>query len=134
MQVAASFLFVMLIATEKLIVANFMQYRRCLRYLARTVFAFLLIVTAVSRMYFATHFLHQCILGVIIGISISETISFTRFTDKIQRMEKSSWITTACSMAASVTAIYWMHKLIDGNPLASVHLVCVKRFIDFIDF
>lgn len=124
MMIAASFLFVMLIATEKLIVANFMQYRRCLRYLARLVFAAILIVTAVSRMYFATHFFHQCVLGVIIGISISETISFTRFTDKVQKLEKSSWFTTACVMSAMVAVIYWMHKLINGNPLASVHLVC----------
>lgn len=127
MMIAASFLFVMLIAVEKSIVKNFIEYRKPLRYLARSVFAFILIMTAISRMYFATHFLHQCIFGALMGASISETLSFTQFTGKLQRVEKQKWFTIGCSMAAVVTSIFWLHKLTSGNPMAAVHMV--RKFI-----
>lgn len=125
MMIAASFLFVMLIAVEKSIVQNCMDYRRPLRYVARTVFAFILIMTAISRMYFATHFLHQCIFGALMGASISETLSFTQFTGKLQRMEKQKWFTIGCSMAAVVTSIFWLYKFASGNPMAAVHMVSI---------
>lgn len=127
MMIAASFLFVMLIAVEKLIVQKTIQspkHRRPLRYLARTIFALILIMTAISRMYFATHFLHQCIFGALMGISISETLSFTKFTDKVKLMEKGRWFSIGCFMAATVTSLFWLHKLLTGNPMESVHMVC----------
>lgn len=124
MMIAASFLFVLLIAAEKLIVHKTINYRRPLRYLARIIFTTLLVITGISRMYFATHFLHQCVFGAILGMSISETFMFMRYVDKVQRMERPRWFKIGCSMAAMVTAIFWIHKLTNGNPMASVHMVC----------
>lgn len=127
MMIASSFLFVMLIAVEKLIVQRTIkspQRRKPLRYLARTVFTLILITTAISRMYFATHFLHQCIFGAVLGISISETLSFTKFADKVKLMEKGRWFSVGCFMAATVTSLFWLHKLLTGNPMSSVHMVC----------
>lgn len=127
--IAASFLFVMLIAIEKFIVLKTFKYRRLCRYLARTMFGMILLLTAISRMYFAAHFLHQCIFGAILGMAISETLSFTRFTDKVQQAQKQRWFLIGCGMTATVIAIYWMHKLSDGNPMASVQLVCETNFV-----
>lgn len=133
--IAASFLYVMLIATEKLIVLKCMEYRRVLRYLARTVFVMILVATAISRMYFATHFLHQCIFGAVLGISISETLMFLKFIDRVQKMEKRQWFTVVCSMAAVVASIFWLHKLLTGNPMASVHLVgSLSNFSHAVEF
>jgi membrane-associated phospholipid phosphatase len=123
MMIAASFLFLMLISVEKLIVLKFMKFRRELRYLARGVFAFLLIMTAISRMYFATHFLHQCLFGASLGVCVSETVMFTKFTNKAESMSKQQYFKVGCSMAAIVAAIFWIFKLVTGDPMATVQLV-----------
>lgn len=124
MMIASSFLFVMLIAVEKLIVLKTFKHRRFLRYIARTVFASILILTAISRMYFAAHFLHQCIFGAILGITIAETISFTRFTDKVQQTGKKQWFYVGCGMTTTVVSIFWLHKFYNLDAMASVQLVC----------
>jgi membrane-associated phospholipid phosphatase len=125
MMTAASFLYVMLLFIEKVIVLNLPNYARILRYLARSVFTALLVVLSLSRMYFATHFLHQCIIGATMGICVSETVIFTKFTNKAESMNKRQWFKVGCTMAAIVASIFWLHKLISGNPMASVQLVCV---------
>lgn len=130
LMVASSFLYVMLLASEKLIVLYCHRYRRQLRYLARTIFAMTLALLAVSRMYFATHFFHQCVFGAVLGICISETFIFTKFTDTVQLTQKPTWFKIACTMAAIVTSIFWLHKLFSGNPMASVQLVrCFRSFL-----
>lgn len=130
LMIASSFLFVILIGVEKLIVLNFMSYRRPLRYLARTIFAFILMVLAVSRMYFATHFLHQCILGAWLGICVSEIFSFMKYREAVQAFEKVKWFKIGCAMAVSVTSIFWMYKMFNGNPMESVQLVCLILFYE----
>lgn len=124
MMIAATFLYLMLIAVEKLIVLKCMKHRKPLRYLARTIFALILLVTAISRMYFATHFLHQCVFGVVLGVCVSECVIFTRFQDKVEQMTKRHWFKVGSSMAAIVATIFWLQKLITGNPMAAVQLVC----------
>lgn len=133
MMIGAGFLFISLITVEKLIVRNFRSngIRRILRYLARIAFAAFLIVLALSRMYFSTHFLHQCILGAVFGICITEAVVFTKLTDKIQLMQKSSWFKCALLMSAGVGASYWIVKAIYGNPMESVHLVKTNESFEF---
>jgi membrane-associated phospholipid phosphatase len=128
MMIGAGFLFMCLVTIEKLIVRNFMSTAiRCiLRYLARILFAAFLIILGVSRMYFATHFLHQCIIGAVFGICITEAVIFTKLTDKIQL--KTSWFNTGFLMAAGVGASYWIVKYFYGNPMESVHLVRMNIF------
>lgn len=121
--IAASFLFVMLIAAEKFIVVKTIKYRRPMRYLARTVFVLILVTIAISRMYFATHFLHQCIFGALLGASVSETIMFTNYVVKVQKMDKAKWFTAGCLMASTVAVIFWLFKYFTGQPMASVYLV-----------
>lgn len=123
MMTAASFLYVMMLFVEKVIVLNLPNYARILRYLARSVFASLLVILALSRMYFATHFLHQCILGATMGICVAETVTFMKFINKFEAMNRRQWFKVGGTMSAIVAAIFWMHKLITGNPMASVQLV-----------
>lgn len=125
MMIGAGFLFINLITVEKLIVRNFTSnaIRRVLRYLARLAFAAFLIVLAFSRMYFATHFLHQLVLGAVYGICVTEAVVFTKLTDKIQLMRKISWFKCAFLMGVGVAASYWIVKYFHGSPMESVHLV-----------
>lgn len=135
MQIGAGFLFICLITVEKLIVRNFTSnaLRRVLRYLARFAFAAFLIVLAFSRMYFATHFLHQLIVGAVFGICITEAVVFTKLTDKIQLMQKGSWLKTAILMGAGVGASYWIVKYFHGSPMESVHLVSNANYYESSD-
>jgi glucose-6-phosphatase len=82
----------------------------------------LLFVTAVSRMYFAAHFLHQCILGGVIGILVSTLMTRRGFSERFARFEKRTWVTIIVWMVISVISIYWAHKFISGNPMKSVQL------------
>lgn len=127
MMMAASFMYVMLISVEKLIVLKLIRFHRELRYLARAVFAVTLIVAGISRMYFATHFLHQCVFGATMGVCVSETVMFTKFVNKAESMVKRQWFKVGCSMAAIVAVIFWFQKLFSGNPMATVQLVRKNR-------
>jgi glucose-6-phosphatase len=93
-----------------------------LRILNRIAFLSILTMTAVSRMYFATHFLHQCLFGCILGIIISILINRSEFFDEVSNFKKSKWLKIAIFMSITTTVIFWLHKLISGNPMSSVHL------------
>lgn len=129
LMVASSFFYVMLLAGEKLIVLHCRSCRRIMRYIARLIFAATLALLSVSRMYFATHFLHQCVLGAVLGISIAEILIFTTFTENVQDFDKQKWFKIACGMAASVVIIFWFLKWFTGNPMASVHMVRRKLLL-----
>lgn len=127
---AASFLYVLLLFIERVIVVNFTRHPRLMRYFARIIFAAILIILTISRMYFATHFLHQCIFGATMGICVSETVIFTKFVNKFESMTKRQWFKVGCSMSAIVASIFWLHKLISGDPMSSVQLVRFREVID----
>lgn len=90
--------------------------------LNRMVFTSVLSLTAISRMYFAAHFLHQCILGCGLGIFVSVVITSGKFDEKLSKFEKLTWFKVALVMTLTTTTIYWLHKLISGNPMESVQL------------
>lgn len=93
-----------------------------LRILNRFTFIIILTVTAVSRMYFAAHFLHQCLFGCILGIIISILINQSDIFEEILNLKKLKWLKIVILMSVTPTVIFWLHKLISGNPMNSVHL------------
>lgn len=88
----------------------------------RLFFITVLTLTAISRMYFAAHFLHQCLFGSILGIIISTLMSRGEIYEDIAKFKKSKWIKVVIGMSIITTIIFWLHKLISGNPMASVQL------------
>lgn len=88
----------------------------------RTFLLLILTATAISRMYFSNHFLHQCILGCMTGMVVAIVMTKGNISAIILKFERQMWISTVLSMIISVFAIFWTHKLISGNPMASVHL------------
>lgn len=73
-------------------------------------------------MYFAAHFLHQCIFGSVLGIIVSTLMRRGQNYEEIARFEKLKWFKIIIAMSSSTTLIFWLHKLISGDPMASVHL------------
>lgn len=74
-------------------------------------------------MYFATHFLHQCLLGVMTGISISKYLVYDNFSCELARKGKLLWIIVWFSMIILVLMLYWIPKLMNVDPMLSVKLV-----------
>lgn len=123
MMLASSFLYLILNEVEEQIQQKLIKWQKFVKLLARVVFGLMLIFTALSRMYFAAHFLHQCIFGIVLGISISRTLIHSNLGRKIENMYKLQWISGACLMTAIVITIFFAHKLISGNPMRSIHMV-----------
>lgn len=93
-----------------------------LRILNRFCVIVLLTLIATSRMYFSAHFLHQCILGCVLGIIMTKLMSVERFEGIISKYKKWDWTKLGLCMTTMVLTIYWAHKLLSGNPMKTVHL------------
>lgn len=122
LMLAACFLHVMYDEINSQIDRSQSQHKIKLKLLNRLALIVTLTLTAVSRMYFAAHFLHQCILGCAIGIFVSIVMTRGDLFEKITKFEKRSWMSVVISMILSVLMIYWAHKLFSGNPMKSVQL------------
>jgi glucose-6-phosphatase len=95
---------------------------KLMKILNRLALIAILTLTAVSRMYFATHFLHQTLLGAVLGTLIAMIIASKNGNEFVVTMSKKSWFLTGLGMVLLTTTIYWMHKLISGNPMYSVQM------------
>ncbi|KAL7023609.1 hypothetical protein ACKWTF_012705 [Chironomus riparius] len=123
MMLSSCFMFVLHDEINELIDNNVSQsYRIQLRILNRFIVIATLTLVAISRMFFSAHFLHQCILGCVIGIIVSKLASAEIYTDNILKFRKRDWLKIAIAMTISVVTIYWGHKVISGNPMKTVHL------------
>jgi glucose-6-phosphatase len=89
-----------------------------MKILSRFVLIAMLTFTAISRMYFAAHFLHQCLFGSVLGILIIKW----DLAGALANFRKSKWFVTIFGMASFVTSTYWIFKLLSINPMKSVDL------------
>ena len=94
-----------------------------MRYILRALFVIVLVLLTISRMYFATHFLHQCLLGVLTGISIAKYLVSDNYTSELGKRDKKFWFQVWLSMIVVVLMLYWIPKLMDVDPMLSVKLV-----------
>ncbi|XP_070502922.1 uncharacterized protein [Chironomus tepperi] len=123
MMLSSCFMFVLYDEINAQIDSNVSQaYRIQLRILNRFIVIGTLTLVAISRMYFSAHFLHQCILGCVIGILVSKLASSDVYTDNILKYRKRDWLMITVAMTIAVVTIYWGHKVISGNPMKTVHL------------
>ncbi|KAG5670407.1 hypothetical protein PVAND_000675 [Polypedilum vanderplanki] len=99
-----------------------MSHKVILKILNKIGLTFILTITAISRMYFAAHFLHQCILGFMLGLLVANLMANHGLAEKFSSFEKRTWMTIIAWMIILVVSIYWAHKLISGNPMKTVEL------------
>lgn len=123
MTLAACFLYIIYEEINSTIEKNVSETNKLkLRILNRFIVITILTLVAISRMYLSAHFLHQCILGCVLGIIVAKLMSTERFEEIIAKYRKRDWLTIGMCMTVSVATIYWAHKLLSGNPMKTVHL------------
>lgn len=69
----------------------------------------------ISRMYFSISLLHQCILGVFVGIFIAKKLQTTKILDKLLKYSKVAWINIEFLVILTSLGFYWGHKIF-GDP------------------
>lgn len=87
-----------------------------------------LVLVSASRMYFGCHFLHQCILGIVLGVGCSKYIlGPSEIVNRLMKADASKlWLINAALVAIAL-AIYLGHILIGADPLWSIRTVSERR-------
>lgn len=93
------------------------------RYCIWNIFLGVLAMITVSRLYFACHFLHQCLLGAGFGILIGHILNQSEINRKLNRLGFMSAL-SAYSMLLSLTfAVYGSHYIFETDPQWSIRKV-----------
>lgn len=84
-------------------------------------------MVALSRMYFACHFFHQCLIGAILGHFIARyTIRFT-VMEKLYGFNKIQMLAIGIIVALTATCVFFGQKLFGLDPLWSIKIVGVQE-------
>lgn len=101
------------------------------KYCTWNIFISLLTLVAISRMYFACHFLHQCLLGVVIGISIGHVIRQPHVQRQIIDMRMLDAFVIGVVMVLLAVVAYFGQMLLQIDPQWSVRKVRILYFGSF---
>lgn len=86
------------------------------KYFIWNIYAFLLGLISISRMYFACHFFHQCVTGIGFGIIISQFLQHRKINHCIMEMHrKSTFLIGLCALLLCIS-IYYAHFLLSHDP------------------
>lgn len=102
-------------------------------YLFWNIYVGILGLIAISRMYFACHFFHQCVLGIFCGFAISHFLqdrTVNRCLTEMQRIN--SFLLGICFVILCVS-VYYSHYLLSINPQWAVKKVFQVISIHFIN-
>ncbi|KAK2720707.1 hypothetical protein QYM36_004558 [Artemia franciscana] len=92
-----------------------------------TIYGMFMMLVALSRMYIAAHFLHQCVLGVALGIIVARTVCGS---SKWINMSRSSWYGASAIVLFSALSTYVCLLAVGGDPAWSIRRAvrwCAKR-------
>lgn len=88
------------------------------------VYLCLINMVALSRMYFACHFFHQCLLGAILGHFIARyTIRNADKMDKVYGFNKMQMLAIGVLVAVTAACVFFGQKLFGRDPLWSIKIV-----------
>ncbi|KAJ6628037.1 Glucose-6-phosphatase catalytic subunit 1, partial [Pseudolycoriella hygida] len=117
--------FLYLILTELM---NQLHRRKCFtkktsKILGWFVYLCLINMVALSRMYFACHFFHQCLLGAILGHFIARyTVRNTAGMEKMYEFSKLRMLAIGIIVAATAASVFFGQKLFGRDPLWSIKI------------
>lgn len=94
------------------------------KYCTWNIFISLLTLVAISRMYFACHFLHQCLLGVVVGISVGHFVRQPHVQRQLIDMRMLDALVIGIVLMLFMVAIYFGQMLLQIDPQWSVRKVC----------
>lgn len=107
------------------------------------VYLCLINLVALSRMYFACHFFHQCLLGAVLGHFIARyTIRNAVSMDKVYGFNKMQMLAIGVIVAVTATCVFFGQRLFGRDPLWSIkivsfvherfHFIFANKFSDFV--
>lgn len=105
-------------------------YRRAgsmVRYCIWNVFLGVLATVTVSRLYFASHFLHQCLLGAALGILIGHVLQHPEINQTLNRMGFKSAMGLYLALLSLTLAVYGSHYFLQKDPQWSIRKVVHKK-------
>lgn len=93
--------------------------------------AFVLIqgLVIMSRMYIAAHFPHQCLLGLLLGVSVAKQV-YGSSSAKWLNLERRQWLLVASFILASAVGTYWFLLFTGRDPAWSISQAfkwCAKK-------
>lgn len=88
---------------------------------------------SISRMFFACHFFHQCVLGSCFGITISQFLQNRKVERFLIELNRLKGFLLGCILVVVCIAVYYAHYLIAEDPQWAVKKVFIVQPINLID-
>lgn len=85
----------------------------------------LLGMISISRMFFACHFFHQCVLGSCFGITISQFLQNRKVERFLIDLNRLKGLLLGCTLVLICVAVYYAHFLIAEDPQWAVKKVFI---------
>lgn len=102
------------------------------KYCTWNIFITFITLVAISRMYFACHFLHQCLLGVVIGISIGHCIRQPYVQQQLIDMRMADALVIGIVFVLLTGLFYFGQMFLRIDPQWSVRKVCnIIKIVSF---
>ncbi|XP_065076241.1 glucose-6-phosphatase 3-like isoform X2 [Ochlerotatus camptorhynchus] len=99
-----------------------LQYGKSVVIALRICYYLSLLLISISRMYFGCHFLHQCIIGILLGVAMTKltmSLSFEKYLTKMTRKRRLAYCSLICMV---LLLVYWGQKLFGIDPQWSVKM------------
>lgn len=80
---------------------------------------------SISRMFFACHFFHQCVLGSCFGITISQFLQNRKVERYLIELNRLKGFLLGCTLVIACVAVYYAHYLIAEDPQWAVKKVFI---------
>lgn len=94
-----------------------------LKFLLWNVYVGALGLIAISRMYFACHFFHQCVLGIFFGIAISHFLQHRKVNQCLTEMRRKNGLLLGILLVIICVSVYYSHYFVSSNPQWAVKKV-----------
>ncbi|KAL1132774.1 hypothetical protein AAG570_010726 [Ranatra chinensis] len=128
---ASAFLYVFITWIRSYIASDRFQYKyhgrkKNVEYFMWIVFSILIILVSLSRMIIAAHFLHQCVLGCILGVAVSKFLtddnSNWSIATRLNSYAKYKMLAMAVLFTGLSALFYWTHIFFGMDPGWSIKL------------
>lgn len=96
---------------------------KLLRYFLWNVYVGILGLISISRMFFACHFFHQCVLGSCFGIAISQLLQHQKINCNLTEMNRKKGFLVGFAMLLLCFFVYHAHSIISQDPQWAVKKV-----------
>lgn len=105
-----------------------------IKYFTWNIFIVLLALVTISRLYFACHFLHQCLLGAGFGVIIAQFLRRRTINRKLIELTMAKAFMLGVALILLTVLVYCSHLLIQKDPQWSIRKVCCCHFLQFVFF